>query len=149
MKISQVKIPEMALDGMMAYAAIQFDHQASDPKDTVHQNSSPDGLAGGLMVGVHGVLSIAHLMAASNASYTNGKESVESNLASGFWEAVKGAGFGMQIAPSMGLLGAGMVACGTLGDVCSGWVTQPFKDWAAERRANKAAGPQGCAGPED
>ncbi|MHB2020195.1 MAG: hypothetical protein ACYCW6_24940 [Candidatus Xenobia bacterium] len=148
MKLTQIKVPEMAIDGMMAYAAVQFDHQALDPKDSFHSNGEAF-IAPTVMAGLHGVASASTLIGAWVKAYNESSDAAKPLLAQGLWEGVKAAGFGMQIAPSLGVLGAGLVAGGVLGDLCSGWVGDSIHDFQANRQASKAKGPQGCAGPED
>ena len=147
--MQQFKLPEVATDGAMAYIGMQLDQGHHVGSDT-YQQGQPDVIIGSIMTGVHGAAAVVGLI--SSAVYA-GKDYPEPPkarvaLAQGLWEGMKTAGFALQIG-GMGLAGAALVGCGTLGDACSGWGPDFVTSWQDGRAAKKNSGPQGCRGPED
>ena len=150
MKLAQVKFPELAMDGMMAYMGVQLDHpnHTNGPTDSF-AHGNPDVLPGAILGGLHGAVALGGLIGAGVSADGGETDQANQRLTQGLWESAKAGGFAMQIAPSLGVIGAGMVACATLGDLCSGWATAPIRDWSHGRQAAKNSGPRGCQGPED
>ncbi|MHB2020197.1 MAG: hypothetical protein ACYCW6_24950 [Candidatus Xenobia bacterium] len=144
--MQQFKVPEVATDAAMAYMGLQLDQQHAT--DSFHHSGAPDPVIGSLMTGVHGVGTLVGLIGAEGWREQGDNDTARLALAQGVWEGVKTAGFALQIG-GMGVAGAALVGCGTLGDACSGWATDFVTSWQNGRDAKKNRGPQGCNGPED
>lgn len=145
--MQQFKVPEVATDAAMAYIGMKLDDPHHAPADSYH-HGAPDPVIGSIMTSVHGVGCLVGLIGAEVYREKGKGTEARVSLAQGVWEGMKTAGFAMQIG-GMGVAGAALIGCATLGDACSGWGPDFFNNWHESRAAKKNAGPSGCAGPED